>query len=76
MGRFVCLATLLCAVALAGCANDVARNDHALAELQKGDCKAAASEWLPLAKRGSAAAQNNMGAIFENGCLSAGIQKD
>jgi hypothetical protein len=73
MRRFVLSLSI---IALAGCANDIAKNDHALAEFQKGNCKAAASELLPLAERGVAAAQNNIGGIYEMGCPSAGIQKD
>jgi hypothetical protein len=76
MGRLVLLLALPGLFALAGCANDIAKNNQALAKFQNGDCKAAASDWLPMANRGIAAAQNNMGGIFEKGCPSAGIPQD
>ena len=34
---------------------------------KKGDFKTALAQWTPLAKQGSAAAQNNLGAMYNNG---------
>jgi TPR repeat protein len=59
-----------------GCANDIVKNNHALAEYQEGDCKAAYVEWLSLANKGIVVAQNNLGIIYEKGCKEAGISQD
>jgi TPR repeat protein len=76
MSRFALLFGSLTTIGLCSCATEMQKNNSALAEYQKGDCKAAASKWLPLAEQGLAAAQNNVGGIFDTGCPGAGIRQD
>ncbi|GAA0707976.1 tetratricopeptide repeat protein [Dokdonella soli] len=62
--------------ALVGCSTATTRINEGLANFQAGDCKAAFDKWMPLALKGIAAAQNNMGYFFEKGCPSAGKPKN
>src|SRR3990172_7889897 len=41
--------------------------DEGMAAYQRGDYAAALREWLPLAQQGDAAAQHNLGAMYDNG---------
>lgn len=64
------LIAVLCA-ASAGCETNAI--NHGLNLWQNGNCSGAMAYWLPYAKQGDSAAQNNMGLIWERGCPSAQV---
>jgi len=66
----------LATLPFAGCADVRTKINAGGAAFEKGDCKSAMNDWLPLANKGVALAQNNMGTIWDHGCPAAGIQQD
>ncbi len=72
--EFLKVVVAVVVVCTAGCAT--IKDNRGMTDFQKGDCKAAVSEWLPLAKKGFAAAQDNMGTVWDSGCPAAGIPQD
>ena len=61
-------------IALAGFAADAQADfDAGVAAFQDGDYKAAYREWRPLAEKGNAAAQHNLGTLYNHGL---GLESD
>jgi hypothetical protein len=56
---------------LSGCSSNKINTGYNA--FQSGDCAKAVDDWLPLAKKGDAAAQNNMGAVWRKGCSQRGM---
>ena len=58
---------LLCTVLLLSSALVQAGFDEGLVAADKGDYQTAFKEWKPLAEQGGAAAQYNLGIMYDNG---------
>lgn len=66
--------SLLVLGVLTGCASDPIKSGYDA--LARGDCAAALRAWLPKAKEGDAAAQNNMGVLWAQGCAAAKLPQN
>ena len=68
------IVTFVLTALIAGCASDPIRVGNQA--LERGDCAGALKAWLPKAKAGEPAAQNNMAVLWEKGCAAANLPQN